>query len=786
MGERILEHIAQDQYIKDLATYSIATNLVRALPDWRDGLKPSGRRIIYALAMDEKAIGNKTVKSAAVVGTLMKYYHPHGDGIYFTIKTMVNPFEAKVPIIRGQGNFGTIAGDDPAAMRYTECSINEFGLDCVIGALKDSNEVIDWNPNYTNTKLEPQYLPVKVPLLLINGILGGIGTGIKADLPTHNLTEVIDATLRLIDNPNSDIVLIPDHCLPCEIIDTEWKDICDNGYGNYKARAVITNTLDSKDYPILNIVSLPSYGTDNVTSKIKEGVANGKFPQIVSINDMSQENSVNILIKLKKGSDVNFVKEALYKYTPCEQSFRINFEVVNGVELVRMSYKEYLTNFIKFAVENKIREYSAQQYKVSTKIHRLDAFIKIVGSSDIDKVIDLIKKRGSGTDNELVELLIKKYKLTDIQAEYIINAAIKQLSKGYLEGYKLEFNQLLKKEEWLEKRIANPSIVVNDVKQDLLDIRAKYSRPRICKVIKVSNLGNIPEGVFKIVITKNNYIRKLGENDTVNTVKGDKPKFVCVANNTESLLLFDNKGRVFKLPVHKVPIMAKSDPGIDIKGMVKGLTADIVAIIYEPIVLKAASAKVPIYLSILSKNNIIKKLDIRDFVSVPPSGIIYSTISQDDEIVSVQIIDDSLDVIIYSGTKALRIPATEIPLYKRNTKGVAAMNTNKPLEGLSVLYKGSTDIVVITNSGMMNKFSISGFERSRRYKAGSTVIKLKKGDMINTIYGTTESNVISVTTTNEVMDIPVSSIKFGSSISQGQKVIATKSDIILDSDIKRI
>ena len=785
MSERILEHIAQDQYIKDLATYSIATNLVRALPDWRDGLKPGGRRIIYALAMDEKAVGNKTVKSAAVVGTLMKYYHPHGDGIYFTIKTMVNPFEAKMPIIRGQGNFGTIAGDEPAAMRYTECSVDEFGMDCVIGALRDSNEVIDWNPNYTNTKLEPQYLPVKVPLLLINGILGGIGTGIKADLPTHNLVEVIDATLRLIEDPDAPVVLIPDHCLPCEIIDTDWKDICNNGYGNYKARAVIKVSLDNKDHPVLNIVSLPTYGTDNVTNKIKEGVASGKFPQIVSINDMSQENFVNIVIKLKKGSDANFVKEALYKYTPCEQSFRINFEVVNGVELIRMSYKDYLKNFIKFAVENKIREYSAQQYKVSTKIHRLDAFIKIVSSPDIDKIIDLIKKRGGGTDDELVELLIKKYKLTDIQAEYIINAAIKQLSKGYLDRYRDDFKKALEYEEWLESRIANPSIVVQDVKQDLIDIRAKYGTPRICKVIKVSNLGNIPEGTFKIVITDNNYIRKLGENDVVSTIKGDKPKFVCTVSNTESILLFDNKGRVFKLPIHKIPIVAKSDPGIDIKGVIKGLTADIVSIIYEPIVLKASESKVPIYISVLSKNNTIKKLDIKDFVSVPPSGIIYSTIPPEDEIVSIQIIDDSLDAIIYSGTKALRIPATEIPLYKRNTKGVAAMTTKVPLEGLSVIYKGSTDVIVVTNSGMVNRFPISGFEIGKRYRAGNNVIKLKKNDMINSIYGAIDSDILSITTTSGIIDIPVNTINQGSSVSQGQKIVSTKSDVILDSEIKK-
>ena len=209
--ERILKHIAHEQYINDLALYTVAVNLVRSLPDARDGLKPSSRRILYALENDEKAYNNHKVKSASATGTLMKLYHPHGDSIYGTFKTLINWFEVKMPMVTGQGNFGTISGDEQAAARYTELCLNDFGLECVIGALHNSKEVVDWNPNFDNQTVEPQYLPVKVPLLLINGILGGIGTGIKADLPSHCMNEVIDATLRLIDNPNADVVLLR-HC----------------------------------------------------------------------------------------------------------------------------------------------------------------------------------------------------------------------------------------------------------------------------------------------------------------------------------------------------------------------------------------------------------------------------------------------------------------------------------------------------------------------------------------------------------------------------------------------
>lgn len=789
MAEVIRQNTAHKQYIEDLALYTIATNLVRALPDVRDGLKPVARRILYTLMNDEKAVSPATqVKSAAVEGTVMKKYHPH-SGTYPTFKTMVNWFEIKQPMMIGQGSFGTVSGEVASAQRYTECCLSPFGLECVCGALYYNNEVVDWNPTYDNKHMEPQYLPVKVPLLLINGILGGIGTGIKADLPSHNMGEVIDATLRLIDDPNADVVLIPDHCLPCDIIDTDWKNICNKGYGSYRARATMSVSHDKNDYPYITITSLPMYGTNNVVNKIDEGIAAGKFPQIIDVNDESKNDyGVRIVIKLKKGTDVNFVKEALYKYTPCEQSFRVNFEAVYGTELVRLSYKAYLELFIKFATDNKIKEYSARHYVVSTKLHKLDAFIKIVGSPDIDKIINLIKKGKTSSDNELIELLISKYRLTDIQASYIINAQIKQLSRGYLDRYKEEFNKLSKEESWLEGRIANDKLIKEDVKNELIMLRNKYATPRICKVIKVSNLGNIPEGTFKIIITENNYVRKIGENENVNVIKGDRPKFVLTVSNLENILLFDNKGRVFKLPIHRIPIMAKNEPGIDVKGVIKGLTADIISVIYEPMVTKLAALKQKVYVAILSKNNTIKKLDIQDFINVPPSGIIYSKINQDDDIVDTQLVSDNMDLILYSDSKALRIASTDIALLKRNTIGTLGMGgQHGPMEGMSIIYtdhKNPTKyVIVLTESGKVNKFSVAGFERSQRNKAGSRVIDLGRGDRIKTIFGASDNNTLNIITTGSNISLPISQIQMMSSVSKGIKVTQNKTDVVIRASI---
>lgn len=789
MAEKILKHIAHDQYVSDLALYTLAVNLVRALPDARDGLKPVARRIMYTLLNDEKAIYPKVVKSQKVDGDVMGNYHPHGN-TYPTFKTMINYFEAKMPLMNGQGGWGSVAGDPQSAARYTECGLSEFGRECVCGALEKSKEVVDWNPTYTNDKMEPQYLPVKVPLLLVNGILGGIGTGVKADLPTHNLAEVIDATLKLIDDPNAPVILIPDHCLPCDIIDTDWKNICNKGEGTYRARATMKVTYDKDDYPYITIDSLPTYGTSVVTVKIEEGIASGKFPQIISVDDESKnDHGVRILIKLKKGTDVNFVKEALFKYTPCEQTCRVNFEVVLGTELVRLSYKEYLNLFIDFTINNKIKEYSAKHYTISTRLHKLDAFIKIVGSADIDKIIDLIRKRKESSDKELIELLINKHKLTDIQAEYIINAQIKQLSKGYLGKYKEEFANLSKDEAWLEQRISNDRLILEDVKQELIYIKNKYGSKRICKVIKVSNIGNIPDGNFKMVITENNFVRKLTESDPVNIIKGDRPKFVLNVSNLESILLFDNKGRVFKLPVHKIPIVAKSDIGIDIKTVLKGLTADIIAAQYEPTIVSLAKLKQKVYIAVLSKNNTIKKLDIQDFLNVPLSGITYSKLTGDDDIVDIQIVSDNMDLVLYSNDKALRISSKDVSLLKRNTIGTLGMGgKHGPMEGMNIIYldkKNPTKyIIVITDTGKINKFLAEGFACSSRNKAGSKVIDLGRGDKIKTVIGASDNNVLSIqTTNNNTSTVPVKDIPLGSSISKGTKLNINKTDIIIKVEI---
>nr|DAT97558.1 MAG TPA: DNA topoisomerase 2 alpha [Caudoviricetes sp.] len=802
--EKILQRNCHSLYIEDMARYSIVNNLKRSIPEIKDGLKPVQRRIIYCMAKDERAIGSHTVKSTAVIGTILKKYHPHGDtSVYDAMKPLSNWFERKIPLLIPGGNFGNIGGDGASAPRYTFATLSPFAVECVMGGLQDSSAMADWLPNFDDTCKEPKYLPCKVPLLLINGA-DGIGVGLSTSIPPHALIDVLDATIALIDNPTIDIVLIPDHCIPCDIIDTDWKDISMKGSGSYRARGHIYTTHgkviedpkkrgeihivenENEGNPLLIVKSLPEYNTNKITSQIEALVAGGKFPQILDINDASDTDNVGvcIIVKLRKGADTEFVKSALYKFTDIEKSFSVNFEAVDDIASVRMNYKSYLESFIQFTMNNKFRELYNRLEVINTRYHKIDAFIKVIKSGYIDEFINMIKKKKGTDEASLVEFLIKHAKVTDLQASFILNASIKSLSYDSLARYEEEAKKIIDELNYIEPIITDDNKIKELVKEELIYIRNKYGTPRVCKIIQSSDTGNIPKGNFKIVVTENNYIRKLSPDDVINIVKGDKPKYVIdLVDNTENIILFDNKGRVYLLPIHKVPLCGKSDGGIDIRLSIRGLTADIVNIMYETWIKKAAKNANKYFVLVLTKNHYVKKLDIEDFLKVPPSGIIYSKLNGDDNVVSVQIVSDQLDLVVYSNHKALRVPMTDIPCYKRNSIGVGIMNTIDDIHGCSIIYPETTDIIVVTQSGKVNKFPATGLEVSNRGRAGNSVIKLGRNDEIFNVYGVVPTSILNINTSSGMINIPVADIPVGSSISSGEKMVSTKSDVILNTSI---
>lgn len=791
MSEKIIENNIVKQYKEDIIKYAIYDNRSRSVPYIKDGLKPVHRRILYAGSHDEKCTENRRVKSAAIVGTVLKKYHPHGDvGVYGAMKPMTNPFEIYIPLLYGQGNWGTLYGDGAAAMRYTESGVSKFAYECVIGDMLEAPNITDWSPNYNNDTQEPDYLPIKIPLLLINGGFG-IGYGITTKIPRHNINEVIDATIKLMHDPNAEIVLIPDQCLPCEIINTNFKAISNKGNGKFIARAIIEVKHDFtlgrfKNVPALLIKSLPDLTYfDSIEKKIEDLVDNKKLPQILSINvtkDPKTKRS-ELIVLLKKGTDPEYMKEILYKNTDLSKTIGVNFEVADDTGILRMSYKSYLQYFIELRKLTIFRYYCIKLQDAKTKMHEKEIFIKVCQSGEVDNIIKMIRNQSEVNDNGLIEYLIKTLNITDIQASYIINSNIKKLSPAYLNRYIEEREQLKILIDDYMNKINNDDLILQEIEKELLYFKSKYGRPRNCIVIDKAEADQIPKGSFKIVITENNFIKKVQLNDTIGSFKNDNPKFVIKVENEENILLFDEQGKVFKLPVHKIPVSDKHSNGIDIRIIIKKLTSNIIKVMYEPLLNDLSKKKTKYFISVLTNLGNVKKLDLSDFLAVPPSGIIYSKLDEIDFVKSVNLIANGLDIIVYSKTKALRMNISEIPHLKRNTKGNKSMDSDN-VDGLAVIHPDSTDVIVITESGKINRFDIVALPCTGRAKAGSKVIKLSKNDNIKYIFGVNiNKDVLKVNTKLNKMEFNIHDIPTGSSISSGTKMIPLKGDNIIKCEI---
>lgn len=724
------------------------------------------------------------------IGLHIPFICVHNSGIEGAIKPMTNWFEEYIPLIDGQGNFGTFQGQPQAAARYTENKLSKFAIEVVLNELMENNKVVDWEDTYDNKNKEPSYLPCKVPLLLINGSFG-IGLGLKAEIPTHNINEVIDATINLIKNPDNKVILAPDHCMECEIFDTDWENICETGFGYYRVRGVI-DVEDYNNRKALIIRSVPNLTfLDTITDKIDELIADKKIIQIEKAFDKSHiakgkkgdRDVMQYVIILKPGADPEFVKDVIYKNTKLEQKIRINFETLNGLNLMRMSYKSYLLSFIDLRKMTKYRLYTNKLQDVQTKIHEREAYITALESGKIDEIIAMIRKRTETNDSELVSTIMKMLNITDLQASYIANVNIKKLSEGYLQKYKEDAAQLELEKQNIINHLTNPELIEQEIVKELLDIKQKYGCPRRCKIIKPVESNDIPKGEMIVVVTEKNYIKKIPVNTPIGSFKGDSIKDIIRVDNTSNILIFDEMGKVFKLPVHKIPFSDRMSNGTDIRFIIKGLTANISAIIPEDIFLKMMPKNNKIssnYLITVTKSGLIKRMSLDDFVTVPPSGIIYVKIDEGDNVQDVLIAHESADIMVYSDRKAIKIPVSQIPFLKRNTKGSRAMSNAGDIDGMCIINpEKASDLIVITKSGRINRLHIISLLETSRGKNGFNVIKLNKNDSIHSIITANPTDTINIKTINGTIKVPVNSIQYGSSISAGYNKIPTKGDQIL-------
>ena len=787
--ETIIQRDAVEQYKTDMVLYSIETNRRRAFPDFRDGFKIVHRRILFAMAFDLPCY-KKLVKTAKVTGQVMGEYHPHGDSsIDGAIAPLCNWWDTYIPLIYSPSNMGSPQGDGPAASRYTEVMLSEFAKEVIFNDLKSTKNIVDWTPNYSGDSLEPEYLPVAIPLLLINGTWG-LGTGRKTTIPVHNINEVIDATVNVLDNPDAPVVLIPDQCSPCEIIDTNWKQISNAGSGSFRVRGIVDIEVydkgKSSEHYVLVVKSVPDMVTlindrqgKGIHYQINELIEKGKLPQVAKLTEDNHDKIMRYEIHLKKGSDPHYVRDFLYKTTSLEVPQSVNFEALNGYELMRFSYKSYIEAFIEQAKITKFRKYCIELQNVRTTLHEKEICIMLIKTGKVDDVYKKIRSSKTQNDPELLEWTMKFLSITDLQAKFVLNYPLKRLTPASLKAYEKEAEECRVIEKKCLDMILNEDNIKSEIKDQLLYFKKKYGFPRKSRIISPNDISNIPKGIFNVIVTENNFIKKLPENENIGAYKGDNPVTVIKIDNTSDLIIFTAQGRAYKIPVSKIPITDKNSPGIDIRILLKGINSGVIALFDKTALEKLSRQK--LYAVIVTENNYIKKLDLQDVLIATPSGIIMTKLNDGDKVRDVQIMDGSDDIIIYSTRKALKCSVNSIPNYKRNTVGVYAMNTKDPIDGIARIPKGMIgSILVLTNSGKVNRFDSSGLPMTDRYKSGSSVIKLGKGDSIHSIHAVySDSAVLNVLTKNNKYSFKVTDIPKASSISSGTKLIPIKGDTIL-------
>lgn len=792
---KIIERNVLQAYKESKQRYAIYILRRRVIPSGKDSLKLIHRRIVFAEYFYDKT-EYKKVKSASVVGSVMGELHPHGDAaIYDAMKPLSNWWEIMFPLLEPHGNWGNIQGGSQAASRYTETKLSKFCVDVLLTDLKINPNVVDWVETYKSdgTK-EPEYLPAKLPLLLINGAFG-IAIGLHVYVPRHNICEVIDATIKVALDPETEVVLIPDTCQPCEIIDTNFKAISNKGNGKFVVRGIIeigqANLPGYKDNPALFIKSTPDLVTmKKVEEAINKMIEDKKLPQVINTFDDSNLKGLNYIIVLKKGADPYYVRDIIYKNTDMQNTYTVNLEILdddttNGIvniEPVRLSYKAYIQYFLEFAKETKFRLYCNDLQQVKTRIHELESYIDLIQSGQVDNIIAVIKQQQTVDDNYLIEYIIANFGLTDLQASFMINNRNKRLSVGYLNVYIEEANELRIKEQNLLEMITNDQLITEEIIKDLLELKDKYAMPRRSKVISESILNDIPQGEFKLVITENNYIKKIGMNDSIGYLKDDYPKFVLKVDNTKNIILFSEKGRAFNLPIHKIPLSDKNSNGTDVRVLVKKMTSNIASVIYEPILQDFANRTSKYFVTILTQNGYIKRMDIEDFLTILPSGIPYIKLDDSDVVKSVTLIKNGLDLIVYSKNKALRMNLEDVPHQKRNTVGLKSMSDGQ-VDGLTVIKHNTTSVIVVTEKGYVNKFDIVALPTLGRNKNSVSVIKLTKGDTIRGIYTVNDEDILRVITKNNRLEFNVNEIECGSSIGSGNKLINTKTDNIIRCEI---
>ena len=708
-NDRILKINVEDEMRKAYIDYSMSVIVARALPDVRDGLKPVQRRILYGMMELGNTSDKPFKKSARTVGDVLGKYHPHADSsVYGALVRMAQDWIMRYPLIDGQGNFGSIDGDSPAAMRYTEARLKKIGEEMAEDLYK---ETVDFQPNYNDEFEEPTVLPTRIPNLLVNGS-SGIAVGMATNIPTHNLSEVIDACIAYIDNPDIDTdglmehVKAPDFPTGCDIFGLNGvREAYETGRGRVIMRAVAEIEAGAAHDKIV-VTAIPyNVNKEELIKDIASMVNEKRIEGISNINDESDQSGMRIVIDVKRDANANVILNKLYKMSALQTSYSVNcIALVNGGRRPKLlTLKECIGNFVDHRHDVVIRRTKFELRKAQERAHIIEGLI--IASDNIDEVVRIIKAAKSPADARAA--LMERFALSEIQATAIVDMRLGQLTGIQQDKLHAEFDELQRKIAYYNEILTNDELCKQVIKDELTEVKEKYGDKRRCRIDYTASEDFNPEDFYAddemvITISHMGYIKRtpLAEYRSQNrggvgskgsdTRDSDFIEYIYTATMHNTMLFFTQFGKCYWLKVYEIPEGNKNSKGRAIQNMLNIAPDDAVNAFVRVKTLADKNFIENHNLIFCTKNGIIKKTSLEQYSRPRANGIIAISIHDDDKVVSVALTDGNSDIILANRNgRAVRFCETTVRAMGRTASGVKGMtlDENDEIVGMVIIPK---------------------------------------------------------------------------------------------------
>ncbi|NIA04201.1 MAG: DNA gyrase subunit A [Nitrospiraceae bacterium] len=805
VAKNLINHEIEDEMKNSYIDYAMSVIVGRALPDVRDGLKPVHRRVLFSMYKLGIFHNKPFKKCARIVGDCLGKYHPHGDiAVYDTLVRMAQDFSLRYPLIDGQGNFGSVDGDSPAAMRYTEARLSKIAEEM----LKDiDTDTVNFVPNFDGSLKEPEVLPANLPNLLVNGS-SGIAVGMATNMPPHNLNETCEAIKSYIDNPSitidelSRIMQGPDFPTGGIIIGTSGiKNYYYTGKGKVKVRAK-SEVITKKEKSKIIINELPyQVNKANLIKNIADLVKNKIIDGISDIRDESDREGIRVVIEVKKNYNPEILLNKLYKHTALQTTFGVDMLALVDNVPKRLNLKQIIYFYVKHREEVVKRRLEFELRKDEARLHILQGLIKAL--LNLDETIRIIKSAKDVKDakDELISFL----EITETQAQAILDLKLQRLTSLEQEKIKIESKTLEKRIDEIREILASEDKILEIIKTELSGIEKTYGDNRRTEIIESNEEYDeelddeklIDDEENVIIVTRAGYIKRMKSDEYRTQNRGgrgvyglnmkdeDEVKDIFVAFTLDYILFFSNKGKVYWKKVYQLPVGSRQSKGKAIVNLIKTSEGEKIT---SSICIRSFDDKK--YIFFVTKKGVVKRVNLIHFSNPRKGGIIAINLDTDDTLIKTFVTDGSNEIIIATKNGfAARFNEKEVRPTGRNARGVKGITLKGNDEVISAApVENDTTLLTITSRGFGKRTRVEDYRLTRRGAKGviNQICNEKTGSVIDVLFVKENENLIVITKKGVVIKIPVSSVHISGRNTKGVRIIKlTEGDEVVSIDKNR-